>query len=422
MNPLIKIFQLLNASAEYAVLRNYESLPYTMGRDIDLIINRKDFQLIKNQITIIFFQHGYNLFQYYKGSEMYSMVFVETKQPYNFISFDFLFSIYVKDIILLTSEEVLKTKVFNGEIYHVRKDMEYLTKYIYNIILKTPYPEKYKHIEQEAYALYGKEINNVLNKLGLDQHCSLKKIKFRLYKQHSLLMLFAYLRYLIATISNFIFPQGISFSFTGPDGVGKTTIINQITEILNKLYKSVPIFHFRPFIIGNLGEVAYSAGLKKEVDRDYSKPHRGEKTGIVNSLLRLLYYSLDYIIGYQIKVNVPIFKRNIVIFDRYYTDIICDSRRSRIYLNYKFLYGFGKLFIPSLDYNILLTAGTDTILARKRELDEEGIRLINKKIDYLANKKGYKKILNERTPEETITEILSYIFEKQHNKNLRRLK
>ena len=75
-----------------------------------------------------------------------------------------------------------------------------------------------------------------------------------------------------------------------------------------------------------------------------------------------------------------------------------------------------------MDYNILLTAGTDTILARKRELDEEGIRLINKKIDYLANKKGYKKILNERTPEETITEILSYIFEKQHNKNLRRLK
>ena len=111
-----------------------------------------------------------------------------------------------------------------------------------------------------------------------------------------------------------------------------------------------------------------------------------------------------------------------MIFDRYYTDIICDSRRSRIYLNPKFLYGFGRLFIPSLDYNILLTAQTDTILARKRELDTEGIAAINAKIDYLKNKKGYYKVMNEGTPQEAVTKILNIIFEKQHKKNLKRLK
>ena len=127
-------------------------------------------------------------------------------------------------------------------------------------------------------------------------------------------------------------------------------------------------------------------------------------------------------VGYFVKVKAVTRITRIVIFDRYYTDIICDSRRSCIYLNNKFLYGFGKLFIPSLDYNILLTASTDTILARKKELDEEGIRTINDKIDYLADKKGYKKVLNEQTPEVAVTEILSYIFENQHKKNLRRLK
>ena len=139
-------------------------------------------------------------------------------------------------------------------------------------------------------------------------------------------------------------------------------------------------------------------------------------------MTRLLYYSLDYIIGYFVKVKSVVRITRLVIFDRYYTDIICDSRRSRIYLNYKFLYRFGKLFIPSLNYNILLTASSETILARKRELDEEDIRLINAKIDYLADKKGYKKILNESTPEVAVAKALNYIFENQHKKNLRRLR
>ena len=422
MNPLIKVFQLLNTSAKYAILRNYASLPHTPGRDIDLIIDRKDFQLVKSQIVEIFSQQGYTLFLYYKGSEMHSMVFAERRTPYTLISFDFLFSIYVKDCILLTSEEVLKTKEFNGNIYHVRKDMEYLSKYIYNKILKTPYPEKYEQVEKEAYELYAPQINTVLNDLGINQHSSLCKIKLRLYKKHLLRMLVAHFRYLFATISNFLCPQGVAFGFTGPDGVGKTTVINQIVEILNKLYNSISIYHFRPTVFGNLGEVAHSAGLKKEVDRNYSDPHRGGKTGTLSSLARLIYYSMDYIVGYQKKIKCLLFQRKIVIFDRYYTDIICDSRRSRIYLPPQWLYAWGRLFIPSLDYNILLTAGTDTILARKRELDEAGIRTINAKIDYLAGKRGYKKILNERTPEEAVRSILSYIFEEQHKKNLKRLK
>ena len=80
------------------------------------------------------------------------------------------------------------------------------------------------------------------------------------------------------------------------------------------------------------------------------------------------------------------------------------------------------MFIPSLDYNILLTANSDTILARKRELDEEGIRTINAKIDYLAGKKGYTKVLNESTPQAAVYEILDYVFKQQHKKNLKRLR
>lgn len=186
--------------------------------------------------------------------------------------------------------------------------------------------------------------------------------------------------------------------------------------------KAHAYYHFRPALFGNLGEVAHAAGVKKTVDRDYSNPHRGGKTGMFSSLTRLFYYSIDYIIGYWVRVKSMTRITRLVIFDRYYTDIICDSRRSRIYLNPKFLYGFARLFIPSLDYNILLTASSESILSRKRELDKEGIDNINAKIDYLSNKKGYYKVLNEGTPQEAVCTILQIVFEKQHQKNLRRLK
>ena len=190
---------------------------------------------------------------------------------------------------------------------------------------------------------------------------------------------------------------------------------------LNIVLNGIVVFHFRPSLYGNLGDVAYSVGVKKTVDHNFNMPHRGEKTGIISSCIRLLYYSMDYLLGGFLKLKPLLFKRNVIVFDRYYTDIICDSRRSRIYLPLKFLYWWGRYFIPSLDYNILLTAQTDTILGRKKELDREGIEAINARIDYLASKPSFYKVLNEGTPQEAVAEILRIVFEKQHGKNIKRI-
>jgi hypothetical protein len=79
------------------------------------------------------------------------------------------------------------------------------------------------------------------------------------------------------------------------------------------------------------------------------------------------------------------------------------------------------VFVPRLDYNVLLTARTETILARKRELTEEGIRAINERIEFLAGKRGYRRFVNEGTAEEMVTEILEWVFEEQHKRNMKRI-
>jgi hypothetical protein len=68
----------------------------------------------------------------------------------------------------------------------------------------------------------------------------------------------------------------------------------------------------------------------------------------------------------------------------------------------KFLYIWGKLFIPKLNYNILLTADAEVILGRKQELDPKGIEVINSKLNYLSTKKGFYLIKNNGSAEDAV--------------------
>lgn len=431
---IIHIIGLLNSKADYAVLRNFEGLPdHNKSRDIDIIITRKSYKQIKNELVNLIDRSGWKIITYLYSDRLITYVCAcQEGNHTEIVQWDFFINTSVFGILLMDAEEFLVNKKFNGFLYYVDVECQFLDKYLYNRAVGAQYPEKYQAtrekaehspiVEKKIKSLYGvnsiKECDKISGKKLL-----LSAIKTNL-QQHPGQFLSNLITFLWTFWGNYLRSNtGFSVGFTGPDGSGKTTVIDLLLERLSPVFRTAhKYYHFRPTLFGNLGEVAHSAGLKKEVDRDYSKPHRGGKTGVLSSFARLLYYSLDYVVGYFVKVKAVTRITRIVIFDRYYTDIICDSRRSCIYLNNKFLYGFGKLFIPSLDYNILLTASTDTILARKKELDEEGIRTINDKIDYLADKKGYKKVLNEQTPEVAVTEILSYIFENQHKKNLRRLK
>lgn len=432
---LTTFFNFLNKNGEYAVLRNFEGLPaHNNSRDIDIVIESSTYRRLKSDLIELIEKEGWKIVTYLNSDRLITWVCacVDGDSRTEIVQFDFFFHTSIFGVTLLEAKDFLKNRQFNGAIYHVDKEYEFLDKYMYDRAVGVAYPEKYKTTREAVEN--SREVKRVLkkvfgsNSINECDKTSGKKLLLNALKQNlcsnpfrtvSRMLKFEYYH-----IRNYVRSNtGFSVGFTGPDGSGKTTVIDQILERLAPVFRTAhKYYHFRPALFGNLGEVAHSAGLKKEVDRDYSNPHRGGKTGALSSFARLLYYSLDYIVGYFVKVKSVTRITRVVIFDRYYTDIICDSRRSRIYLNYKFLYWFGKLFIPSLDYNILLTARSETILARKRELDEEGIRRINERIDYLADKKGYKKILNEQTPEVAVAGILNYIFDNQHRKNLRRLK
>lgn len=430
-----KFFALLNDSVDYVVLRNYEGLPERNdSRDIDIAISRSDYKKLKPLLIHLVEDLGWKIVTLLKSDRLVTWVvgMVDKNHATELIQLDFFFNTSVFGVELLNAKELITGRQFNGKIYHPGIETQFLDKYLYDRAVGAEYPEKYRLTREAA-----KDSPVVKDKLkrifGCDsvEECDRTSGKKLLAKAagHNLgHRPFGFVagvgRFMQTFVGNYLMSRtGFSVGFTGPDGSGKTTVIDRTIERLGAVFATAhSYYHFRPALFGNLGEVAHSAGIKKDVDRNYSDPHRGGKTGALSSLARLGYYSVDYILGYFAKVKSQTRITRLVVFDRYFTDIICDSRRSRIYLPPRFLNMWRRLFIPSLDYNILLTASSETILSRKRELDEKGIRDINSRIDYLASKKGYLKVLNESTPDDAVTAILNHMFDKQHKKNLKRLK
>ncbi|MDR0894959.1 MAG: alpha-1,2-fucosyltransferase [Prevotellaceae bacterium] len=432
VNHIATVINFLNVSADYAVLRNYDTLPDNNAhRDIDIIISPQSFRTIQPKLVALIKQSGWRIITYLHSDRLITFVcgWCDDQQTV-VVQWDFFLHTSVYGILLMSAEEFLAQKVFNGFLYHVDAEGEFLDKYLYNSVVSRPHPTKYAETKwlveqsvqvkqklQQLYRVPSCKVCEQTSKFRLLMNALLYNMQIHPFRQIRYICYFLY-----TFVRNYIHSStGFSIGFSGPDGAGKTTVINALIAQLSPVFEKALYYHFRPNLLSNLGDVAQYAGIKREIDRNYDRPHRGTRTGKVSSLLRLLYYTIDYQLGYLLKVKSVTRIVRLVIFDRYYTDIICDGARSRIYLSSKFLYRFGNLFIPVLDYNILLTADADTLLTRKQEIDRESINSINAAVDYLADKKSFIKVTNNSTPNECVKLILSNIFERQHRRVIKDL-
>jgi len=160
----------------------------------------------------------------------------------------------------------------------------------------------------------------------------------------------------------------------GPDGSGKSTVAQGIIAQLNKKGINAIRMHWRP------GFFPYRHHSSNEDGDLFKDPHLRKMRRGINGFLIFYYIVFDFIIGYYFKVRPHLTNGTIVVYERYYYDIIIDQRRYGLEIPLWFRL-FMSYFIPTPDIIILLDASSAIVQKRKREIEPEEIerqRLIMK--------------------------------------------
>ncbi len=155
---------------------------------------------------------------------------------------------------------------------------------------------------------------------------------------------------------------GVIIVFLGADGSGKTSVGDQLQEALFDKFAGVSRFHLRPKLFGR---------ARVEGSIPVTSPHGKAPRGILLSLTKLAYFWMDYTLGYWLCVRPLKVRSHLVLFDRYYHDLLIDHKRYR-YGAPDWLARLIGRTIPKPDLFLVLDAPAEIIHARKQEvtLDE----------------------------------------------------
>ncbi|PKG82548.1 hypothetical protein CXF85_13785 [Colwellia sp. 75C3] len=154
--------------------------------------------------------------------------------------------------------------------------------------------------------------------------------------------------------------KGLLITFLGPDGAGKTTVGDGLAEAIKSSFNGVERFHLRPS----------SFSSKNNTVTVVENPHEQSVRGVVPSIAKLIYFIVDYFVGNITKINHLKRKSYLVIFDRYFHDLLIDPIRYR-YGAPMWLAKLASYFIPKPDLFIIFDAPTEIIQARKKEVSFE---------------------------------------------------
>ena len=131
--------------------------------------------------------------------------------------------------------------------------------------------------------------------------------------------------------------------------------------------------------------------------------------------MKLCYFLYQYNLGW-LKNIIPLkIKSSLVIFDRYYDDLIADNKRYR-YGGGIFLAKFFRLFIKKPMLYFILVTDADIIYKRKQEVLFSELENQVKKYRNLADNKRYYEIDVNNEPKEIVKKVNSILMNKMHER------
>jgi thymidylate kinase len=369
----------------YSVIGDTRELPDIVPSDIDIVVSYDAFKKINyivKQFTTKFECNLVQILQHESTSAYFVVSFVGHNNKIEYIKPDICSDYYRNGKPFIRANELLENiKIATTEsgrqksFYVCSPEVEfsyYLIKKIDKGILNKQQFEhllqQYEQAQQKCKAKLltywlSEEVNTIIKALECADFeklkASLPHLKNQLSKNTTVTFKDRYNEFQ-RKLYRILNPTGMFLVFLGPDGAGKTAIGQCLEHELAPVFRGVQRFHLRPSLLGKKGKENIAV----------TNPHGKPVRSIFSSLVKLVYFFCDYLLGFVVKVLPLKIKSQLIIFDRYYHDLLIDPKRYR--------YGASMMFakivswlIPKPDLFIVLDAPAEVIQARKQEVPLE---------------------------------------------------
>jgi thymidylate kinase len=441
------LFDLLNENIDYLVLRNHQGLPESNNaKDVDILVpthvNSRQINSIVKRVSELLKAKiiWVNELDYLSG-------FVLARQHTNgnitYAKLDFFYGLKWRGLELCKDSDILAQRIKVKNYYIPAPGHEALIHIVNGALYGKGINKKYFDIIQHGIDEHPKQFCDLLVSSGLNGlHDEMIELMKTYVHNHNNVGLFTLRKKLIKTliknqlsidlIVNFIKSVkteiitrrkfGYLLSFSGPDGAGKSSIMESVIEFfqLTGICKQDVAHHFLPEGIPPLHRLLKFN--QKLSNQNYTQPYSEKPVGRISSVIRFLYYALAFIFA-KYKYLKPQFKRNeVVIFDRYYPDLIADPTRARLSLSRELLAPVFSKIAAVPDVALVFVAEAETLIKRKGELTEiKAIQLVK---DYrgICENGTFTLLENDGTLADGLSSCFYILFSKLDKINIKKLK
>ena len=424
----------------YAVMRNYETLPFSLGgSDLDILFPHSKKVEVFRLLDIALYQAGGSVIGKIE-TKGFSKLFVFGKESEEWwgMPLDCFFGIFYFGSSELVDDKLLWNRLTDHNGVSVLPSgtaalLGVLKEVLYNDSLPRRYLLEARNAVDEDWDVQSK-IFSPLGCRALDIFKSLiylepgdervpllsKRLRGAVFQEAFRRSPGFYLAglfmFLFSRARRVVSPQGLTIAILGTDGSGKSTIIEAITPVLDAAtHGAFRIQHLRPGLFPPLANLF----KRKEAQErgPVTNPHGSRPSGLVGSLFRLSYLLGDYVLGYWLKVRPVIAKSpTIYLFDRYAYDLEMDPRRFRIRLPV-WLLRLATRLVPKPDLIFCLDGDPEIITSRKNELPLQEIERQIQFIRAFADREPKAVLISttcrvEETRDQVLNALLQYCRER----------